>query len=581
VGRFFAELRRRRVFRVVGGYAIAAWAMVEVATTTFPLLGFSEAAEKVVLVAALLGFPLAVALSWMFDLTPDGLRRTAPIAAPGEQAPDRGQVPAYARALGTFGVGVLVALVGFAAWARFGHAPGEAAATMEGIRSIAVLPFVDMSAARDQEYFADGMTEELLNSLAQIEGLHVAARTSSFAFKGKNEDVAEIGRRLRVQAVLEGSVRREGEHLRVTAQLVDARTGYHLWSDNYDRESGEVFAIQDELARAIVNELQLQFAPTELAARGTGNARAHDLYLLGLSRWHRRTATSLQEALEYFHQAVREDSLYARAWAGLAQTYVLLPALADVPFDEALEKGTVAAAQAIELDATLAEAHGALGQIAQTFEWDLAGAERAYRRAVRFDSAYATGHQWYAEALMMLGRTDEAEVEITRALERDPLAPAALAVQGYLFLVTGRTETALGAYTDALRLHPDFTLGRLNLIFALLFAGRREEAAAHIDRLGMSAALTADARAVALATTSADASAALNRLDNALPRSIAALWHASAGDINGAVDLLELALAERRDGNLPFVLLHPLLLKARGDARFAAIVERVGVALTN
>ena len=581
MGRFFAELRRRRVFRVIGGYAIAAWAMVEVATTTFPLLGLSEAAEKIVLVVALLGFPVVVALAWMFDLTPEGLRRTAPITAGDAQVLDSGQVPAYARALGMFGVGVLVALVGFAAWARYGDSPGEPATSVEGIRSIAVLPFVDMSAARDQEYFTDGITEELLNSLAQIEGLHVAARTSSFAFKGKNEDVAEIGRRLRVQAVLEGSVRREGEHLRVTAQLVDARTGYHLWSDNYDRESGEVFALQDELARAIVSELKLQFAPTELAARGTANERAHDLYLLGLSRWHRRTAASLVEALDYFQQAVREDSLYARAWAGLAQAYVLLPALADFPFDEALEKGTLAAARAIELDATLAEAHGALGQIAQTFEWDLAGAERAYRRAVRFDSAFATGHQWYAEALMMLGRSDEAEGEITRALERDPLAPAALAVQGYLLLVTGRTDAAIAAYTDALRLHPDFTLGRLNLVFALLLDGRREEAAAHIDRLALPAALTADARTVALAPASGEAAGALRRMDDALPRSIAALWHAGAGDINGAVDLLERALAERRDGNLPFVLLHPLLSEARRDARFAGIVERVGVTIEN
>jgi serine/threonine-protein kinase len=553
--------------------------MVEVATTTFPLLGFSEAAEKIVLVAALLGFPVVVALAWMFDLTPEGLRRTAPIAASDAQGVGNGQVPAYARALGMFGVGVLVALVGFAAWSRYGEAPGEAATSAEGIRSIAVLPFVDMSAARDQEYFTDGITEELLNSLAQIEGLHVAARTSSFAFKGKNEDVADIGQRLRVQAVLEGSVRREGDHLRVTAQLVDTRTGYHLWSDNYDRESGEVFALQDELARAIVDELKLQFAPTELAARGTRNERAHDLYLLGLSRWHRRTAASLTEALDFFQQAVQEDSLYARAWAGLAQTYVLLPALADFPFDEALEKGTVAAAQAIELDATLAEAHGALGQIAQTFEWDLAGAERAYRRAVRFDSAYATGHQWYAEALMMLGRIEEAEAEIAQALERDPLAPAALAVQGYLLLVTGRTDAAIAAYTDALRLHPDFTLGRLNLVFALIHAGRRDDAAAHIDRLGLPAELTADARIVALASAPGEAAGALRRMDDALPRSIAALWRAGAGDINGAVDLLERALAERRDGNLPFVLLHPLLTRARQDARFAAIVERVGVGI--
>ena len=577
-GRFLAELKRRRVFRVVGGYAIAAWVAVEVAATTFPLLGLSDAAAKVVLVLALLGFPVAVVLAWVFDLTPEGIRRTDHVEPGSTPAASGGQVPAHARSLGMFGVGVLVALVGFAAWSRFGGVPAGAAPEGDVIRSIAVLPFVDLSAAGDQEYFADGMTEELLNHLAQIEGLHVPARTSSFAFKGRNEDVSEIGRQLRVQAVLEGSVRRDGERLRVTAQLIDASTGYHLWSENYDREAGEVFALQDELSKSIVDALRLRIAAADtVGGPGTESARAHDLYLLGLSRWHRRTPASLREALDYFQRAVAEDSGYARAWAGLAQTYVLLPALADFPFEEALREGSRSAAKAIELDATLPEAHGALGQIAQNFEWDLAGAERAYRRAVAFDSTYATGHQWYAEALLMLGRTEEAEQEIERALARDPLAPAAMAVQGYILLTTGRTDAAITAYGDLLRLYPDFALGRLNLVFALSAAGRTEDAVAEVAALDLPEPLAADV-ATALAR-GPGLDAALERIAAAQPRSLAALWHAAAGRGEPAIALLAAGERERADGNLPFILLHPLFEPLREDARFRSIAGQIGVVL--
>ncbi len=574
IEQFFSELKRRRVFRVVGAYAIAAWVAVEVSATTLPLLGFSEAGARVVLVLALIGFPIVVALAWIFDLTPAGIRRTDAIE-PGATAPPTPAVPPHVRALGMFGTGVLVALVGFAAWSRYGTEPAATVET-ERIRSIAVLPFVDMSADQDQEYFADGITEELLNLLAQIEGLRVPARTSSFAFKGRNQNVSEIGQQLRVQAVLEGSVRREGNRLRITAQLIDARTGYHVWSENYDREAGEVFALQDELANSIVTALKLRIGPSELPAGGTENARAHDRYLQGLSRLYRRTPASLREALAHFEAAIAEDSTYAHAWAGLAQTYALLPSLTDFSFEDALDRGTLAAARAIELDAQLAEAHGALGQIAQTFEWDLAGAERAYRRAIRFDSTFATGYQWQAETLLMLGRVDEAEAAIAQALERDPIAPAAMAVQGYLLLVTGRTDAALAAWTDLLRMHPDFTLGRLNLVFALIMAGRRDEAIAHIDRLELPDPVAADVRAAALRTADAPA---LRRIDDALPGSVAALWHAAAGDADGSLAVLEKTFAERHDGNLPFVLLHPLLAPLRRQPRFLAIADRLSVVI--
>lgn len=267
--------------------------------------------------------------------------------------------------------------------------------------------------------------------------------------------------------------------------------------------------------------------------------------------------------------------MYARAWAGLAQTYVLLPALAEFPFEEALREGSRAAARAIELDAMLPEAHGALGQIAQNFEWDLAGAERAYRRAVSFDSTYATGHQWYAEALLMLGRPDEAEAEIEMALERDPLAPAAMAVQGYILLTTGRTNDAITAYQDLLRLYPEFALGRLHLIFALAAAGRREAAAAEAASLELPEPLGVDVAAVLAGGP--DLESALARIGERQSRSLAALWHAAAGRPDAALPILERGEQERADGNLPLVLLHPLFAPLRTDPRFRELADRVGV----
>lgn len=584
--RILREMKRRRVWRLVGLYAVAAWVAVQVAATVFPLLEM-EWAATVVVVLALAGFPVAICLAWIYDWTAAGVQRTAPLE-PGEAAaPAPGGMidaaQAHRRALGFFGVGILVAIVGLAAYARY--QPFDAGSPAEPIRSIAVLPFADMSAAQDQDYFSDGVAEELLNRLAQIGELHVAARTSSFAFKGKNEDVSEIGRKLRVQAVLEGSVRREGDQVRITAQLIDARTGYHLWSNNYDREVTSIFAIQDEIAEAIVAALEVQFAAAEGAGTdaGTSSARAHDLYLRGLARWNARTDASLREALSLFTQAVAEDSTYARAWAGLAMTYALLPTFGDFPHGEALGNGAAAAARAIALDAMLAEAHGALGQIAQTFEWDLAGAERAYERAVTFNPAYATGHQWFAETLLMLGRADSAHAASARAVALDPLSPAALLVQGYVQLVRGETDAALVTHRDLLRLFPDFTLGQVNLLLACLVAKRYDEADGVIARAtGDAATAAAMRRAIAGMrdpARRADALAAADALARTLPPAQAGLWFAALGDRTRALDALETAVADASDGNVPFILLHPLLAPLRTDARMRTLADRVGVVL--
>lgn len=572
--------------RVAGVYAVAAWAAVEVSATVFPLLGLPEWTTKLVVVLALLGFPVAFVLAWVFDLTPGGVRRTLPVENLPVDAPAVVHVPrtTSSRAAGFFGLGILVALIGFAAYARFGPVssispPRRAAAAIE---SIAVLPFVDFSEARDQEYFSDGVTEELLNRLVHIEGLRVAARTSSFAFKGRNEDVTDIGRKLRVQAVLEGSVRREGNRLRVTAQLIDVSTGYHLWSETYEREQESIFAIQDEIASAIVDALQKQFTPEVVAAEaGTKNVRAHEFYLRGLARWHDRTYASLTEAIGYFERAIAEDPDYALAHAGLAQAYAVLPAVGPFPFGEAVALGTAAAARALAIDASLAQAHAAIGQIAQNFEWELGDAERAYWRALEFEPSYATAHQWYAETLILLGRLGEAEHAINRALELDPISPAALNVRGYRQLIAGDVSGALASYRALAALHPAYALGQLNLALTALVAREYEVALTAISHAALGAtqaeALSTIVRGLANDSLHSAAVEAVSRLEGSMPEALVALWDAALSEHERALQRLERSFAEHNDANFPMILVHPLLEPLRETARFQTIARGVGI----
>jgi TolB-like protein/tetratricopeptide (TPR) repeat protein len=583
-GQFLSELRRRRVLRVVGAYAIAAWLVVESYTTVHPILVEGlEWTDRWVVLLALLGFPITFALAWIFDITPDGVQRTPSL----EQLAARPEaVPATAahggrrltvRAAGFFGLGILVALASLAAYAGYQHGgmPRLASAAAP-VESIAVLPFVDMSADHDQEYFADGVTEELLNRLARVPELRVAARTSSFAFKGAQEDVREIGTRLGVKSVLEGSVRRDGERLRVSAKLVDVATGYQLWADSFEGAAHGIFDLQDEIATAVVDALRHHLTPApEAGQRGTASVRAYELYLLGMKRWHLRGDRELRKALDYFRQAVDEDPDFALAWAGVAQTYAVLPVYGEYPADSAIVRGSSAAATAIAKDPSLADAYAAMGQIVQNFERDLHGAESYYRRALRYQPNHATAHQWYAETLMLMGRYTEAAQHVERVLEADPLSPTALYVDAYLKMLLGRSDEALATWREVVRLHPDFTLGLLHHALAAADAGRNDEAARSVLRLAEQLPARAEAyRAIAAALQRPVArGAALQALRGpAAPSpSERAAWFMVLGDGAAALRALEQGLAGAADANLAFIAAHPLMRPLHGDTTFRRI----------
>ena len=290
--------------------------------------------------------------------------------------------------------------------------------------SIAVLPFIDMSPKKDQEYFCEGMAEELINALTKVAKLQVASRTSAFQFRGKGYDISEIGRKLNVQSILEGSIRKAGDKLRITAQLVSVSDGYHIWSEKYDRDLEDIFAIQDEISLMIVENLKvklLEKEKTKLLRRYTENQEAYDLYLKGRYFWNRRYEGGLQKAIEYFKQTLKKDPSHAPSYSGIADSLSIL-GLFWLPPKEVFPKARSAAQKAIEIDEMLAEGYTSLGWILFMYDWDWSGAEREFKRAIELDNRYAINHSWYALFLSFMGRFEEATLHSNRSLELEPVS---------------------------------------------------------------------------------------------------------------------------------------------------------------
>jgi adenylate cyclase len=410
------DLKRRRVFRVAGLYGVVAWIIAEVTSVVFPVLLLPEWTVTFVVALLILGFPIAMVLAWAYDIGPHGIERTPPLAEL-----DPGLKP---RAWLVYAVMLAVAMAGLG-WLLWSRLAPVAPATYE---SIAVMPFANLSGEAANEYFSDGMAEELLNLLAQVPGLQVAARTSSFAYKGENVDVREIGRALAVDAVLEGSVRRSGDRVRVTAQLVDTSTGYHLWSQNYDRQMEDIFDLQDEISteivRALAGRLGARRAAEPLPARDapTDSVEAYTTYLQARHQWKRRGAEPLRNSIELFQQALELDPEFARAWAGLAAAWVVLPDYVGEAPDTYRSEAVNAARLALAHDPNMAEAHAVLAQI-QGLDGDWAGADAGFFFAISLDPNDPTTRHWYSLLLGRAGRLNDALAQARKAFELDPVSP--------------------------------------------------------------------------------------------------------------------------------------------------------------
>ena len=352
------------------------------------------------------------------------------------------------------------------------------------LSSIAVLPFADLSPDQDQEYFCDGMTEEIIDALSKIGGVRVVARTSSFAFKGKQQDIREIGKKLNVAAVLEGSVRKDGNRLRVTAQLNSVADGYHLWSETYERELKDVFTVQDDISRAIVNTLQLKLSSRgRLPNSSPENVETYELYLQGRYHWSRWRTEGAEQAIHYFEAAIQKDPKYAPAYAGIAYSYCWLGFFGALPPNQAMPKARQAAEKALSLDDSLAAAHTALAYVDALYEFNWPAAEHEFKRAMQLNVGDADAHFGYSIVyLAPLGRMEEAVHEMQAARDLDPLSPIESNYLGLSYQFVGKRAEAIAQYKKALDLDPNFVEARLHLANAYLDQQKFKDFFGELDR---------------------------------------------------------------------------------------------------
>jgi serine/threonine protein kinase/Flp pilus assembly protein TadD len=465
-------------------------------------------------------------------------------------------------------------------------ATGKQAEGQRSLRSIAILPFQNLSSDPEQEYFCDGMAEELISALAQIPGLHVAARTSAFQFKGRSEDVRRIGESLNVDTVLEGSVRRSGNRLRLTAQLVSAADGYHLWSERFEREMRDVFALQDEIGAAIVEALEIALAggAAQTRPRRPADLEAYDLYLRGRHHLYQRRPDLLPRAIECFEKAIAAEPTFALAYAGLAECYTVLAVpLASRPPAELFPKARANAEKALALDPTAGEAHASLGLVRFWFELDLRGAEAELRRAIELAPSYAIARIWLAQVLACLGRHEEAATHAARAQEVDPLSPLVHSLAGIVAYWGRDYQGALENARKALAIEPAFTLAPSGL--ALMALGRQKEA---IDELRRIASISSKASftlallgwGLGVAGHREEARQLASELEarsrrELVPPTFIEWVYIGLDDHQAAFDWLERAYRQR--GFLVNLAVDPAYDRIRQDPRFGDLLRRLGL----
>lgn len=505
----------------------------------------------------------------------------APDGTGAESRPARGR--SRWRSSRLVAAGLLTVAAGLAAFFGLRHDGGVIS------DSVGVLPFTDLSPGGDQAYFSDGLTEELITALSRVEGIRVAARTSSFRFRGQDLDVREVGRRLRVGSLLEGSVRKDGDRLRVTAQLVNASDGYQIWSAAYDRELADVFAVQEEIALAITSALRVTLVAggdERLRSHPTNDLEAYDLYLKGRYAWNLRTAAGMREAVQYLERSVAQDPRFAMAWAALAVTYVLAIPYAGEPRDTTWPKAKAAAEKALALDGTLGEAYTALAYGTMIYDWDWPAAEAHFRRAIAVEPSYPTGRQWYADFLWGRGRLDEALEQMEEAHRLDPLSLVIWSELGGTYYRLRRYDHAEAELRATLQLDANYAHALYVLGQVYLAVDRPEEAVDMIRRsLDLSGFQEDAAGALAYAyARSGDREAAARslaeleeRYENGTVGPYAlALAHTGLGDLTQAFDYLHRAI-DVRDMFLPEDFFEPLLDPLRADPRFARVEERMGL----
>jgi len=454
-------------------------------------------------------------------------------------------------------------------------------------KSIAVLPFENLSEDSDNTYFADGIQEEILTRLAKIGDLKVISRSSTRDYQTKPRNLADIAKQLGVATILEGSVRKAADRVRVNVQLINAQTNSHLWAETYDRKLTGVFEVESDIAKTIAESLNAKLTRSErqaIAVRPTANPEAYELYLKGRFFWNKRTGADLRKAIDYFNQAIAKDPNYALAHAGLADCYDLLHEYSDLSPKESYPKAKAAAIKALELDDTLGEAHTSLAYSLVNYDWDWRSAEKEYQRAIQLNPNYATAHQWYAECLSMLGRHSEAIAEIKKAHELDPLSLIINQGVGGKYLYARRYDEAMAQFHRTVELYPHFPPTHQRLGWCYAQKRMYDEAIAEMQRAvelsgnstQMIAALGYAYAAAGRRDTAQGIIAELERRskESYVDAYFVATIFAALGEKDEAFALLNKACAERSYW-MPWINIDPQLDNLRSDPRFDALVQRV------
>jgi len=578
---FLQELTRRNVIRVTIAYVMLAWIVAQVAELALDSFESPAWVMKTLLLLLALGLPFAIFFSWAFELTPEGLKK--------EKDVDRGRsiTQRTGRKLDRTIIALLTAVVVFFAVDRFvldrptqdvGSAPGN------GI-TIAVLPFVDMSSDADQEYFSDGISEELLNLLAKIPEFQIAGRTSSFAFKGKNQNLRDIGQSLGVDNILEGSVRKSNDRVRITAQLIKVSDGFHLWSETYDRTLDDIFAVQDDIASQVVDALKIKLLVGTRARPtsqfGIDNAQAYNAYLKGLFFYNKSGTDNLDKAMLHMQEAVTLAPESALAWAGLSRALEGFAGQGDSDPSEVLTRAREAADQALVLDAELAQAHLADADIKYNWDWDWAGAEAALDRALALRPASLDARLTRANLHLTFGQLDQAEQLTREALAQDPLNDRLPRLLVALHYNNGRFEEAATLGEQLLQEDPNMPFIRGWLAAIYLVQGRTAVALQHAQReTSLYTRLLALAVAQHAAGNLDEAAAAQQQLLETYGDLAAyqqALIFAFWGETDTTLDWLERAY-EIRDPGILNIKADNGFVSLRGHPRFQAILQKMNLA---
>jgi TolB-like protein/Tfp pilus assembly protein PilF len=587
---FFAELKRRNVYKVAVAYAVVAWLLIQAASIFLPAFDAPPWVMKTFIIVIIFGFPVALIFSWAFEITPEGIKLESEIE-PNKSIKRRTgrKIVAGTIALAVVAAGLFVyQLVRSKSTITptTSAARTEAATTAPPNKSIAVLPFDNLSRDPDNAYFCEGVQDEILTRLAKVADLKVISRTSTQHFKSAPDNLPEIAKQLGVAHILEGSVQKAADQVRVNVQLINALTDAHLWADTYDRKLTDIFGVETEIAKTVADTLQAKLSGSEkssMAKTPTVNPEAYELYLKGRFFWNKRTGDDLRKSIEYLKQAIAKDPGYALAYAALADSYGLLRFYGGASPAESVLPAEAAAKKALELDDSLAEAHASLGLIA-TEELDVNRGMKEQERAIQLNPNYATAHHWLGLALATLRQPDRSIKELKRALELDPLSMIINADLSIIYLYAGRYDAAEAQARKTLEIDPRSFVAHYYLGAALQLTSRLQEA---IPEFQKAVELNNDPYSIAML---AQAYARNGQKDEArkllahlnetaksaeVPEYALALVYTSLGEKERAIEALEHGFATGNKSYLFLLPEDPFLGDLRGDPRFEALAQKI------